>query len=202
LVSTAVFRAAETEIQISGLEHRARQLHHIRATTFGQLGQRRSPRVSQAEQLGGLVEGLASRVVERFSQQLVLADSGDAHQLAVAARNQQGHERETRRPARQQWRQQVTFEMVHRHAGPLERRRQRLGKGRTDQQGARQTRSLSVGNGIDLGQRAAAVGKNLAQQGYDATDMIARGEFGHHPAVGLMHAHLRVQGVREQGAAS
>jgi hypothetical protein len=32
--------------------------------------------------------------------------------------------------------------------------------------------------------------------------MIARREFRHHPAVVRMHAHLRVQGVREQDAAS
>ena len=58
-------------------------------------------------------------IIERFSEQFVIADAGGAHQLAVAARNQQRDKRELRCRLHHQRRQQMAFEMVyteHRHA--------------------------------------------------------------------------------------
>jgi hypothetical protein len=64
-----------------------------------------SGRVGQAKQLGCFVEGFAGRVVQRLAEKLVLANAGNAHQLTVSARDEQGNEGKARRLARQQRRE-------------------------------------------------------------------------------------------------
>ena len=127
------FEAAETEIEIAGVEHRAWQLESIRAALCRQFGKHRTAGVGQAEQLGGLVKSLAGSVVERFTEQGVVTDAVDAHQLAVAARNEQRDEGKARWAAREQWREQVPLEVVHRHAGDVEGGGQAFGEGGADE---------------------------------------------------------------------
>ena len=63
--------------------------------------------------------------------------------------------------------------MVYRHRWHGQRRRQRLGEGGADEQGAGEAGPLRVRNDIDPRQRTAAGGKNLPQQRYEAADVIA-----------------------------
>ena len=85
------------------MQHRTRQGKTSRLPPFRQARQLRSARVAEAEQLGGLVEGLAGRVVQRLAQQFVLTDAGHPHQLGMAARHQQGDEGKVRRIGREEW---------------------------------------------------------------------------------------------------
>ena len=97
----------------------------------------------------GLVEGFAGGIVERFAEQRVAADAGDAHQLRVPARDQQRDEREIGRIGRQQRRQQVAFEMMHADRRHAEREGQRRADAGADQQRAGESGALGVGDGVD-----------------------------------------------------
>jgi hypothetical protein len=116
----------------------------------------------------------------------------------VAARDQQGNERERRRIGRQEWRQQVPFEMVDAHQRPFQRGGQRGRDAGTDEQGAGQSRAARVGHDVDVAPTAISVAQDLAQQRDGTTDVIARSEFGHDTAEGRVHVGLAVQRVREQ----
>jgi len=91
----------------------------------------------------------------------------------------------------------MAFEVMHRHGRNAERGGQSFGKSRADEQGAGQSRALRVGDRVKLAERVPAIGHYLAQQGYGAPDVIARGELGDDAAVGAVHQYLRVQGVRQ-----
>ncbi|MOA43664.1 hypothetical protein D3C78_1658360 [compost metagenome] len=67
------------------MQHGARQIKTGRVALPRQFGQRRAARITQPHQLGRLVEGFASRVIQRFAQQFVAAHAIDAHQLRMAA---------------------------------------------------------------------------------------------------------------------
>ena len=158
------------------------------------------PGIAQPEQLGGLVEGFAGGVVQGFPQRFVGADAGNLHQLAVAAGNQQGDEREGGRIGFEQRREQVAFEMVDADDRHLEREAQRGGNAGADQQRPGQPRPFGIGDGLDIVQGAAGLLQDLPGQRQHAPDVVARGEFRHHPAVFGVHRHLGVQRMGEQAA--
>ena len=60
-----------------------------------------------------LVEGFARGIVLRVPEQLVVADAAHAHELRMAARDQQGEERKLGAPRREHRREQVALEVVH-----------------------------------------------------------------------------------------
>ena len=180
------------------MQHRARQGKDARAPRLGQPRKQGPARVRQAEQLGALVEGLAGGIVQGFAEQFVLADAGDLHQLRMPAGDEQRDERKGRRVGREQRRKQMPLEVMDRDRRPLEHQGQRLGEGAADEQRAGQSRTARVGHRIDVGQRFSGLFQRRPQQGYDAANMVARGELGHHAAVVGMHRHLRMQVVREQ----
>ena len=68
----------------------------------------------------------------------------------------------------------------------------------THQQCSGQTRPLGEGHHIHLRQLPTRCCERLDCQWQDAANMIATGEFRHHPAIGLMHFNLAVQGLSEQ----
>ena len=135
-------QAGEAEIQVAAVDHRPRQPVAAGHARFGELRQRRAAGIAQAEELGGLVEGLARGVVLRLAEQRVAADAVDPHELGVAAGDQQRDERKGGRLGRQQGRQQVAFEVVDADRRDAQRRRQAVGEGGADQQGAGQARAL------------------------------------------------------------
>ena len=69
----------------------------------------------------------------------------------MAAGDQQRHKREFRRILFQHRCQKVPFHMVNRDGRHIPREGQRTANGRTDQQRADQTRTRSVGYGINIG---------------------------------------------------
>ena len=180
------------------MQHGSRQIDRVGVAALGQFGERRAAGVGQAEQFGGLVESFSGRVVESLAEQFVLSDAGHAHQLAVAAGDQQRDEREGRWRARQQRRQQVAFEVVYRHRRDAERGGQAFGKGGADEQRASQAWPLRIGHGVDLRELAAAVAQYLAQQRNGTSNVVARSEFRDNAAVFAVHQDLRMQRVCEQ----
>ncbi len=84
------------------MQHRTRQLKSRSIALLGQSRQRRPARITQAHELGRLIERLAGCIVEGFAQQRVAPHTIDPHELGVTARNQQGHERKIGPRVRQQ----------------------------------------------------------------------------------------------------
>ena len=70
------------------MNHRSGELDGAGRAFFSQGRDGRAAGVGQTEQLSGLVEGFAGRIVKRFSEQLVGAELFDAHDLGVAARDE------------------------------------------------------------------------------------------------------------------
>ncbi len=194
-------QAAETEIEILAVQHRSRQLEAPRHALQRQPRQHRPTGIGQAEQLGGLVESLASRVIHRLTKQSVVANASHAHQLGMPAGHQQRHERETRRRGREQRRQQVTFQVMHRQRRHAQRHPERLGHTRPHQQRPGQPWSGRVGNGVDVAHLEAARLQGFAQKQRQAADVVPGRQLRHHAAVGRMQIDLRVQtmGKKAQG---
>ena len=86
-------QAGEREVERRAVQQRPRQRERLGIAEVGQPRQRRAAGIAEAEQLGRLVEGLAGGVVDGLAEQRVAADVVDAHQLRVAARDEQRDER-------------------------------------------------------------------------------------------------------------
>ena len=190
--------AAETEIQVTAVEHRARQAEPGRVAVLGQPGQRRATGVTQTQQLGAFVKGLAGRIINRLPQQGVLAHPFDAHQLGVPARDQEGDKGEGGRLGSEQGRQQMAFEVVHADGGNAQRQCQRVAGCRAHQQGAGQARAAREGDGVEIARANLRFVQHAPGQRQHAPDVIARRQLRDHAAVVFMHRHLRMQGLRQQ----
>ena len=92
----------------------------------------------------------------------------------------------------------MPFKMVHTHRGFAKRGSQRAGHARADQQGPRQTRSARVGDNVYPGQRSVCLVQDCLRQWQHAPDVVAAGQFRHHPAVGLVHIDLAEKRVGQQ----
>ena len=196
--ATAVFSPAKEKSRL-GLPSSGRGRSNASARPCSASARQRRPTgVTQAEQLGALVEGLAGGVVDGLAQHRVAPHAIDTHQLRVSARDEQRDERELRRIGRQERRQQVPFQVVHAQRRLAQRGRQGHRHAGTDQQRTGQPRPARVGHQVDVLQGATGVGQHLARQRQHAADVVARGQFGHHAAVGLVHVHLAVQRLRQQ----
>ncbi|MCY1532759.1 hypothetical protein D9M68_680480 [compost metagenome] len=180
------------------MQQRARQLEGRGVAVFGQLREPGAAGVRQAHELGALVEGLAGRVVDGLAEQFVAAHAVDPHQLRVAARHQQRHERKFGRVGAQERRQQMPFEVMHPQHRLAQRHAERAGHAGAHEQRAGQAGPARVGHHVELGQRAPGLGHDGFGERQHAADVVAAGQLGHHAAVGLVHGDLAVQRVRTQ----
>ena len=123
-----------------------------------------------------------------------------AHQLRVPAGYEQRDEGKLGRIVREQWREQMAFQVVHADDGFVQHKADGVCIRRADQQRACQSGAGGAGNRVHIVQRASGIVQHFFGQWHDATNMVARGQFGYHAAVGNVHVDLRMQGVREQAA--
>ena len=91
----------------------------------------------------------------------------------------------------------VPFEVIHPDQGLRERSRQRLAVNHADQKRAQEAWAFGHGDAVNPlpSQRRALAG--FAYHWHDPFQVLARGEFRHHAAVFLVHAHLRGDDVRK-----
>ncbi len=94
----------------------------------------------------------------------------------------------------------MAFEVMHADRGHAQRERQRIGDACAHQQCARESRSLRVGNTVEIGKDVTRLRQHRFGQRHDAANMVSRRKFRHHSAVGIVHRDLRMQRVREQAA--
>ena len=83
-------------------------------------------------------------------------------------------------------------------AGMRSASREAVGERGAHQQGAGQPRALGVADAVNSLNFLLAASRTRRVSGHEPADVVARGELGHHAAVGLVHRHLRVHGVRQQ----
>ena len=108
----------------------------------------RSSGIAEPEQLGGLVERLASGVVERFAKLAIAAHRLDVHQQGVASRDQQGHEREAWRVGVEHRREQVTLEVVYADGRDTPGISETMRKRRPNEQCSGETWALRIGDAV------------------------------------------------------
>ncbi|MNT35907.1 hypothetical protein D3C72_1719560 [compost metagenome] len=92
----------------------------------------------------------------------------------------------------------MAFKVMDAYGGKMARPGEGLRHAGADQQGAGQTRPCRIGHRADVGHLQAGLFEHLAGQGHDTADMVARGEFGHHAPIFLVHGDLGMQRVRKQ----
>ena len=150
---------------------------------------RRATGIRQAEQLGGLVESLAQRIVDRRAPALVIADTADQNELGMAARNQQ-HEIGKGQAVGQPSRQRMSLEMVHRIKRLAGCPRDGLAGHQPDDQPTDQPGTRCRSHGIDLLQSDAGALQRLLDQAVQCLDVSTRGDLGNHAAIGAVLVEL------------
>ena len=163
-------------------------------------------RIAEAKQLRGLVERLASRIVKRLANDLVLpvfrhidpdrvsARDGEAEHRADFARIGELRRRVVGRIV-DEGRMEMRLDVVYSDQRNAERLREPLRRVEPDDERRREART--VGNG-DCIYRLAF--HRVADDLRDLLDVRARGDLGNDAAVGLVQGDLRVDDVGEDFA--
>ncbi len=118
----------------------------------------------------------------------------------MAAGHEEGNEREFGPASRKKRREQVSFEMMDPEHRDAQCFAERVGEGSANQQGSGETRALGIADALQIPRGAPGLAKDLAREGHQSLDVVARGEFRHHAAVGLVHGNLGMHGVADQAA--
>ena len=150
---------------------------------------RRAAGIGQAEQLGGLIERLADRVVHRRAQPFVLPDALDREDLGVAARGEQ-QQIGKREPAVQARDQRVRLEMVDGDQRLAGRQRDSFARHQADEHAADQSGSGRGGDAVEIARPDAGAFERASDQRVDDFDMGARGDFRHDAAISGMGRDL------------
>ena len=138
LMADGGLEAGEGEMRLRPSQHGSRQREALRprrckaaCSTAGPPGK------PEAQQLGGLVEGFAQRVVDGGAEPLVAADIVHDEELGVAARDQQ-QQVGRQQPLGEADGERVRLQVVDRHQRQAVHQRDRLGRRDADQQAADQ----------------------------------------------------------------
>ena len=187
----------------------------------------RATGVTEAEQLGDLVEGLACGVVEGAPDELVTPGTefratvwrvGEKEVSVTAGDDESegGHGQIfglffclifglifCLLPALfEEDGVDVSFEVVDGDEGLREREGERLGVAEADQERTGESRAAGDGNGVEVAERDARLSERGAGDGDDVAEMFAAGEFGNYAAVGRMGDDLRGDNRRERTRAA
>ncbi len=178
------------------IQHRPGEIERAVVTLLSQCRQRRTARITQAQQLGRLVERLAHRIVERGSEQFVLAECAHRNQHRMPPRHQEREERELGRIVLEHRREEMALHVVYRDDRTVPGQPQARRHAAADHQCADEARPRGVGDRI--GALDACLRQHLLHQRQQAPDVVARGYFRHDSAVNRVQVHLAVQRIGEQ----
>ena len=149
--------AGEGEMRLGAAQQGARQRHRPGLAPRGEALDRRAAGIAEAEDLGGLVEGFAQRIVDRRGEAAVAADAFDLQQLAMPARDEQQQVGIGERGVGQPRRQRVAFQVIDRDQRLAAGHRQRLAGHQTDHHPADQPRPGGGGDAVNVPQLHAGV---------------------------------------------
>src|SRR5690606_27026603 len=134
------FQAAETEVEPGPIEHRPRKTKAARFPGIRQLRERGAAGVRQPEQLCGLVERFAGRVIDRRADDVVLPEPANFREQGMPARDEQREKRKFGRLALEHRREQMAFEMMYADSRALPGEGEAASNRGADQQCADETR--------------------------------------------------------------
>ena len=183
-------RFQTAERKIVSFQARAWEGYEVRIALAGQPVDFRSTRIAQSQQAGHLVEGLAGCVVARTSQQRMPEAFLDAHELGVAAGDNQAQVGKRRRGRFDEDRVDMAFQMVDPDQRTSQPQRKGFGKAQTHQQRADQPRSVGDGDSVEVAGRQAGFLQGLTHDRDDSSLMIARGQLGHHAPIAQVRSLL------------
>ena len=171
----------QRKVRLGPALHRPRQRKPRRISPHRFLLHLRAARIAQPQQLRGLVEGLADRVVLGGAEQRVVADPLHRDDLGVPAGGEEqaigklGARGEPRR-------QRMRLEVVDRHQRLVGDHRDRLGGGQPDDDTADQARARGRRHAVDRADRKVGVRQRLGDDPVERLDMRARRDLRHHAA--------------------
>ena len=187
-------------MRLGPAQQRAWQGHRLGIALCRQPLDRRAARIAKAQNLGGLVERLAQRIVDGRREAAVPPDPRHHQQLAMPARDQQQQIGKLQRRIGQPRRQGVALKVIDRDQRLAACHRQRLGGDQADHNPADQSRPGRGGNGIDIGEGQPGIGQRAGDQRCQQLRMGARGDFGNDPAIGAVRVVLRGDALRQDHA--
>ncbi len=155
--------------------------------------------IAQAQDLGGLVERLSRRIVDRRRKPAILAHAIDAQDLAMPARDEQQQIGKFEARIGEARRERMALQMVDRDQRLARCHRQCLGGDEPHHHPADQTRPGGRGDRVDIVQHQPRVLERRLDQRGQHLHMRARRDFGHHAAIGLVRLFLPRQPVRQHG---
>ena len=141
-------QAGQGKIGILAAAHRPRQREALGIAARRFLLDQRAARIAEAEQLCGLVEGFADRVVDRTAEPQIIADAAHAEDLGVAAGGEKqaiGKGHGVGEPRRER----VRFQMIDRDQRLVVGQRDRLGRGQADDDAADQAGPGRGGDAVE-----------------------------------------------------
>ena len=177
--------SGEREVAARLAPHRPRQRETLRIASDRRLLDRRAAGKAQAQQLGGLVETLAGRIVDGGAEPREVAGAAHRQQLAMAARHKQQQIGKRDRLG-QAHRQRMPFEMIDGDERLVVREGQRLGGHDADHHAADQPRPARRGDAVEIGETDACLVERLRDQPVDPFEMRARGDLRHDTTVNCM----------------
>ena len=168
---------------------------------------RGSARISEAEQLRHLVEGLARGVVTGRTELDDRVRAGGVHPIdgGVSARGEQADERESRRrrvllTAAQEHGEQVPHEVIDAHERLAGRPCEALRGLNADEQRADEPGTIRHRHAVHVRQPHPGLRERRADDGAHVAQVISRRQLRDNAPVGSVHAHLRVDDVTEDAA--
>ena len=188
-------QAAEAEVQRVALHFGEGEPHSRLIPVGRQPVDHRAARISKAQKLGDLVEGLAGRIVTRLAEQTILESFPDLEQVRVAARHYQGRGWELHRRSSpfgfQNDRMDMPLDVVHRDQRQATREAQGLGISESHQERAHQSRPHRGRDGAQVFEFRAGLLEGFPHHRHDGAQVFARRQFRNHATVLAMRAHLR-----------
>ena len=148
-----------------------------RAASFDQ----RATRIAEAEELCGLVERLADRIIDRTAEAHVIADAAHGEDLGVPAGRQKqaiGKRRRVGEPRGER----MAFQVIDRDQWLVVGKRDGLGRGQADDDAADQARPGGSGDAVQRLEPHLRFGHGLGDDDIERLDMGARRNLRHHAA--------------------
>ena len=191
------FQARKAEMRLGRSLQRAGQRHRAGIALERQPLDRRAAGIAEAQDLGGLVEGFAQRIVDRGGKAAVLPDAFDGEDLAMPARYQQQEIGKSEIAVGQPGGKRVAFEVVDREQRLVRSHRQCLGADQPDHHPADQPGTRGRGNRVDIVEAHLRFAHYLGDHRRQAFRMRARGDFGNDPAIGRVFGFLAGDRLRD-----
>ncbi len=193
--------AGEGEVGAGPVDEWTRQGEACRVAGLRRRFHRRPAGIGEAEELGGLVEGFAERIVDGGTEAAVAADVFYREELAVAAGDQQQQIGEGDAVG-EAGGERMAFEVVDGDERLSGGKGDCFCRGETDQHAADETGAGGSGNRVDVGEGGARLSQRSAHHVVKHLDMGAGGNLGHDAAEGGMVVDLGKHDIGEDAAGS